>query len=54
MSMLSSYIRRQVKKRGAKALILKILEMIVKATPSKTDDMMVAKVKETLAEFEDG
>ena len=52
MSMLSSYIRRQVKKKGAKALMLKVLEMIVKATPSKTDDIMVAKVKKALAEFD--
>ena len=53
MSMLSSWVRRQVKKKGAKAFILKVLEMIVKATPSKKDDEMVAKIKEVLAEFDD-
>ena len=53
MSMLSSYIKRQVKKHGAKALIVKVLDIIVKATPSKKDDGMVAKVKEVLAELED-
>ena len=52
MSMLSSWVRRQVKKKGAKAFILKVLEMIVKATPSKKDDEMVAKIKEVLSEFE--
>jgi len=53
MSMLSSWVRRQVKKKGAKAFMLKVLDMIVKATPSKKDDEMVAKVKEVLAELED-
>jgi hypothetical protein len=53
MSMLSSWVRKQVKKKGAKALIIKILDMVVAATPSKKDDEMVAKVKEVLAELED-
>ena len=53
MSMLSSWVRRQVKKKGAKAFMLIVLDMIVKATPSKKDDEMVDKVKEVLAELED-
>ena len=53
MSMLSSWVRKQVKKKGAKALIVKILDMVVAATPSKKDDEMVAKVKEVLAELDD-
>tara|TARA_Y100000296_G_C4959904_1_gene150439 strand:- start:66 stop:227 length:162 start_codon:yes stop_codon:yes gene_type:complete len=53
MSMLSSYIKRQVKKHGARALIVKVLDIIVKATPSKKDDEMVAKIKEVLAEIGD-
>ena len=52
MSMLSSWVRRQVKKKGAKAFMLKVLDMIVKATPSKKDDEMVAKIKEVMNEFE--
>ena len=32
--------------------MLKVLDMIVKATPSKKDDEMVAKIKEVMAEFE--
>tara|TARA_Y100000034_G_scaffold111871_1_gene145351 strand:+ start:331 stop:492 length:162 start_codon:yes stop_codon:yes gene_type:complete len=52
MSMLSSWVKRQVKKKGAKAFMLKVLDMIVKATPSKKDDEMVAKIKEVMAEFE--
>jgi|TARA_R100000656_G_scaffold106449_1_gene78569 hypothetical protein len=52
MSMLSSWVRKQIKKKGAKAFMLKVLDMIVKATPSKKDDEMVAKMKEVLADFE--
>ena len=51
MSMLSSWVRKQVKKKGAKAFMIKILDMIVAATPSKKDDEMVAKIKETMNEF---
>ena len=53
MSMLSICVRKQVKKKGAKAFIVKILDMIVAATPSKKDDEMVDKIKEVLAELED-
>lgn len=45
MSMLSAYIKKQVKKKGAKAFIIKVIDLIVKATPSKKDDEMVAKIK---------
>ena len=53
MSMLSSWVRKQVKKKGAKVFMLKVLDMIVKATPSKKDDEMVAKIKEVVNEFDD-
>jgi len=53
MSMLSSWVKRQVKKKGAKAFMLKVLDMIAKATPSKDDDKMVAKIKKVLAKFDD-
>tara|TARA_R100000656_G_scaffold38102_1_gene32131 strand:+ start:623 stop:784 length:162 start_codon:yes stop_codon:yes gene_type:complete len=53
MSMLSSYIKRQVKKHGAKALIVKVLDIIVKATPSKKDDEMVAEIKKVLSQLGD-
>ena len=52
MSMLSSWVKRQLKKKGANGFMLKVLDMIVKATPSKKDDEMVAKIKEVLSEFE--
>lgn len=52
MSMLSSYIKRQVKKHGAKVFIMKVIDIIVKATPSKKDDELVAKIKKAIKEFE--
>jgi|TARA_R110002051_G_scaffold291508_2_gene355549 hypothetical protein len=51
MSMLSSYVRRQVKKYGAKAFIIKIIDLIVKYTPSKKDDELVAKIKKAMESF---
>lgn len=52
MSLLSKYIKRQTKKHGTKGFIIKVLDVIVKLTPSKKDDEMVAKIKETMAEFD--
>ena len=51
MSMLSSYVKRQVKKHGAKAFIIKVIDLIVKATPSKKDDDLVAKIKKAMESF---
>ena len=50
--MLSSWVRRQIKKRGMKAFIIKVLDIAVKATPSKKDDEMLKKIKEVLSQFE--
>tara|TARA_R100000306_G_C4275004_1_gene92095 strand:- start:242 stop:400 length:159 start_codon:yes stop_codon:yes gene_type:complete len=52
MSMLSSWVKRQIKKRGMRAFILKVLDIAVKATPSKKDDEMLSKIKGVLKEFE--
>ncbi len=52
MSMLSSYIKRQIKKLGVKGFIGKVLDIIVKLTPSKKDDEMVVKIKKVMKEFE--
>ena len=41
MSMLSSYVKRQIKKMGAKAFIMKVLDII-----------MVSKMKKIMSEFE--
>ena len=51
MSMLSVWVKRQVRKRGMKAFIIKVLDIAVKATPSKKDDEMLKKIKEVLSEF---
>ena len=51
MSMLSKYVERQIKKRGAKAFFLWVAELIAKATPSKKDDQMVAEIKKILKKF---
>ena len=51
MSMLSRYIDRKTKKHGVKGFIIIVLDLIAKATPSKKDDRMVAKIKETLSKF---
>ena len=51
MSMLSVYVARQVKKRGAKPIILKVVGMIVKATKSKKDDEMLENIKRVLEDY---
>tara|TARA_R110000824_G_scaffold5316_1_gene24723 strand:- start:305 stop:460 length:156 start_codon:yes stop_codon:yes gene_type:complete len=51
MSMLSKYVERQIKKRGAKECFLWVAELITKATPSKKDDQMVAEIKKILKGF---
>ena len=51
MSMLSVYIAAQVRKRGAKAIILKVVSMVVKATKSKKDDEMLEKIKNLLKDY---
>ena len=51
MSMLSSWIKMQVRKKGAKVFILKVLDIIVEATPSKKDDEMLAEIKKVMSKF---
>ena len=51
MSMLSTWVKRQVRKRGMKAFIIKVLDIAVEATPSKKDDEMLKKVKQVLSKF---
>jgi len=51
MSMLSKYVERQIKKRGAKGFFLWVAGLIAKATPSKKDDQMVAEIKKILDRF---
>ena len=51
MSMLSSYIKRKTKKHGVKGFIMIVLDLIAKATPSKEDDKLVAKLKAIIIKF---
>ena len=46
--MIRRYIKGQIRKYGAKALMLKMLEMMAKYTPSKKDDKMLADIKKIL------
>jgi len=50
--MIKRMIRKQIKKHGVKNFILKVLDVIAKATPTKKDDEMVAKIKEVMANFD--
>jgi len=51
MSMLSSYIKRKIKKHGVKGFIIMVLDIVVKMTPSKEDDKLVAKIKKAMDSF---
>tara|TARA_R110002153_G_scaffold198205_1_gene351745 strand:+ start:112 stop:267 length:156 start_codon:yes stop_codon:yes gene_type:complete len=51
MSMLSKYIEKQIKKRGAKGMIIWVMGLIAESTPSKKDDEMVEKIKKVMKEF---
>ena len=51
MSWASKYIERQIKKRGTKGMILWVMGLIAKATPSKKDDQMLAEIKKVLNKF---
>ena len=51
MSWASKYIERQIKKRGTKGMIIWVMGLIAKATPSKKDDEMIEKIKKIMKEF---
>ena len=48
MSLLSAYIAKQVQKHGLKGILIKVGNLAVKATKSKKDDEVWAKVKKVL------
>ena len=52
MSVLSKYIGKQIKKRGFTGLVMYVVKIYVKMTPSKKDDEAFAKVEAALREFE--
>tara|TARA_R110001592_G_scaffold64618_5_gene198442 strand:+ start:9 stop:167 length:159 start_codon:yes stop_codon:yes gene_type:complete len=52
MSLLSKWIDKQVKKKGIKAFIIWILDIVARATKTKKDDEMVEKMKKVMKEFD--
>lgn len=53
MSVFSKYVERQIKKRGLKAFVIRIVEIAVKATPSKKDDILLAQIKDAIDKLDD-
>ena len=51
MSLLSKYIERKIKKHGLKNVVMNVLMLAAKVTPSKKDDRMVAEMKKVLDRF---
>lgn len=51
MSWASKYVERQIKKKGLKGFIIWVLDLVAKATPSKEDDKIVAKIKSAMKGF---
>lgn len=52
MSVLSKIIGKQIKKRGLTGLVMYVVKLYVKATPSKKDDAAFAKVEAAIRELE--
>ena len=52
MSVLSKIIGKQIKKRGLTGLVMYVVKLYVKATPSKKDDAAFEKVESAIRELE--
>ena len=52
MSMFSKIVSRQIKKKGLTALIMYVVRIYVKLTPSKKDDQALEKVETAIRELE--
>lgn len=50
MSLLSSYMKKQVKKHGFSGLLIKVGDMAVKLTPNPADNIAWAKIKASIKE----
>ena len=50
VSLLSSYIKRQTKKRGLIGLLLKVGDLAVKITPNAADDVAWRKIRSYIKE----
>ena len=52
MSYFSKWVDRKLKKKGFTGFIMSIAKIYVKMTPSKIDDVALAKLEAALREFE--
>ena len=52
MSVFSKYVERQIKKRGLTGIIMYIIKIYVKLTPSKKDDEFLEEFEAMLRDFE--
>jgi len=52
MSYFSKWVDRKLKKKGLTGFVMYIVKKYVKMTPSKIDDVAVAKVEAVMREFE--
>ena len=52
MSYFSKWVERKIKKKGLTGLVMSVVKIYVKMTPSKKDDEALAKVESALREFE--
>ncbi len=52
MSIFSKWISRQLKKRGLTGIVMYIVRVYVKSTPSKEDDKFLEKVESMFRAFE--
>ena len=52
MSYFSKWVERKIKKKGITGLVMSVIKIYVKMTPSKNDDVALAKVEAALREFE--
>ena len=53
MSYFSKWVDRKLKKKGLTGCVMYIVKQYVKMTPSKIDDVAVAKVEAVMREFEE-
>jgi|TARA_R110002051_G_scaffold315154_1_gene393227 hypothetical protein len=52
MSVFSKYIQRQIRKKGLTGIVMYVVKLYVKSTPSKKDDKFVEKVEKMFRDFE--
>ena len=52
MSYFSKWVERKIKKKGITGLVMSVIKIYVKMTPSKKDDAALEKVEAALRELE--